>query len=786
MRQKELRLALICYGGVSLAIYMHGITKEVWKLAQASRDFHDGAKVDQCSRGTYYDILHWMEQETGVKLRVLPDIIAGASAGGINGIFLAQALISGQSLEPLTEMWLENADVDTLLDPDARPLSRFSKFWAEPIAWMALGRKGGAVAQTVSKEAQEEVKMKLSRFVRARWFAPPFGGKVFSGLIFDALTAMKKTDVGPKLLPAGQPLDLYVTVTDFVGHAEKLQLHSPPEAMEMEHRITISFSTRGTKNSDIADQAELVFAGRATASFPGAFPPFTVVELDKVLKEKNYKWSNRRAFLTRVLPGHSHAGTAEDTILIDGSVLANAPFAQAIEALKNRPAKREVDRRFVYIDPRPDLDVAKSDKAIQRLKTAQEEENESLPGFFSTIFGAISNIPREQPIRDNLDAIAGRSNRITQMRTITDNLRAEVEQTVEALFGRTLFLDKPTAKRLAGWRRKSRDKAAKLSGFSYSAYGHLKLATVVEDIATTVRRAKADPNIHNHPELRDALWTELRQRGLDNIGMKSGGGPTKAASDFFHQHDLGYRIRRLRFLARRLAEDLDSADPVEFAEIEKMHDVIYDCLSLYIERETIDYLGKGFCKLAEQSVARPAAVLDGLAVARDLTTADTIVDLKLAEALAFLPRKEKRSILLAFLGFPFYDIATLPLLQGEGLDEFDPIKVDRISPEDARTIRPGGVAATLKGIEFNNFGAFFSRSYRENDYLWGRLHGAERMIDIVLSTLPVAKRPNAEKTMEFKKTIFRSIVSEEENRLQKLAPLLSSLRKEIERATVQS
>ena len=57
MRQKELRLALICYGGVSLAIYMHGITKEIWKLAQASRDFHDGAKVDSCSRGTYYDIL---------------------------------------------------------------------------------------------------------------------------------------------------------------------------------------------------------------------------------------------------------------------------------------------------------------------------------------------------------------------------------------------------------------------------------------------------------------------------------------------------------------------------------------------------------------------------------------------------------------------------------------------------------------------------------------------------------------------------------------------------------
>lgn len=783
MRQKELRLALICYGGVSLAIYMHGITKEIWKLAQASRDFHDGVKVDTCSRGVYCDILRWMEQETGMKLRVLPDIIAGASAGGINGIFLSQAIHSGQSLEPLTELWLDTADVDKLLDPDARPLSRFSKFWAEPIAWMALGRKGGAVEQTVSKEAREEVKMKLSRFVRARWFAPPFGGKVFSNLIFKALNAVRATERGPKLLPPGQPLDLFVTVTDFVGHPEKLQLHSPPEAMEMEHRITIGFSTRGKKGDDIADPAELTFAGRATASFPGAFPPFTVRELDEVLEEHDHVWSNRRAFLKRVLPNQFRARTAEDTVLIDGSVLANAPFAQAIEALKNRPAKREVDRRFVYIDPRPDLDLAKSDKALKRLQAAKEEQNEVLPGFFSTIFGAISNIPREQPIRDNLNAITGRSNRIIQMRLITDNLRGEVERNVEALFGRTLFLDRPTAARMKAWRRKSRDKAAKLAGFSYSAYGHLKLATVIEDIATTIRRAKEDANAHNHPALRDALWTEIRARGLDNMGGKSGG-PTKLAIEFFREHDLGYRIRRLRFLARRLAEDLDEADPVNHPAIEEMHDVIYDCLSLYIERETIDYLGDDFAALAEHAEEKPASALNSLAQARDLAAADVVVDGMLAAALTKLPKTEKRSMLLAFLGFPFYDIATLPLLQGEGLDEFDPIKVDRISPEDAKSIRQGGVAATLKGIEFNNFGAFFSRSYRENDYLWGRLHGAERMIDIMMSTLPENKRPAAKTMLGFKKTVFQKIVDEEEPRLSKIQPLIASLRNEIDRAKI--
>ena len=36
MRQKELRIGLVCYGGISLAVYMHGVTKELWKLAHCS------------------------------------------------------------------------------------------------------------------------------------------------------------------------------------------------------------------------------------------------------------------------------------------------------------------------------------------------------------------------------------------------------------------------------------------------------------------------------------------------------------------------------------------------------------------------------------------------------------------------------------------------------------------------------------------------------------------------------------------------------------------------------
>ncbi len=141
MREKELRLALVCYGGISLAVYMHGITKEIWRLSSASRAFADGDPPAPGSQGVYRALLQDIEDETGIRLRVLIDIIAGASAGGINGVFLAQAVATGQSLDPLTDLWLEVADVEALLNPDQGPSHKLAKVWALPIAWM-LTREG--------------------------------------------------------------------------------------------------------------------------------------------------------------------------------------------------------------------------------------------------------------------------------------------------------------------------------------------------------------------------------------------------------------------------------------------------------------------------------------------------------------------------------------------------------------------------------------------------------------------------------------------------------------------
>lgn len=776
MREKELRLALICYGGVSLAIYMHGVTREIWHLVRASRAFHDKNTALRGSEAVYHDLLAEMASSSGTKLRVLTDIIAGSSAGGINGIFLSQAIVTGQSLEPLTDMWLEMADVDTLLDPDARPLSRFSKFWATPIAWLVLRRRGGAVERTVAKEAQEEVAAKLSRFVRARWFAPPFGGNVFSKLLLDALNAMASSKAGPQLLPSNQPLDLFVTVTDFNGHDQILRLNSPPQVTESEHRITVDFSTRGRTN--LADIPELIFAARATASFPGAFPPVSVRELDRLLARENVAWNGRTAFLKRILPQQFAVNAAEDTMLIDGSVLANAPFNQAIAALRNRPARREVDRRFVYIDPKPGRP---SFRFGQRNADGTANIPRKPPGFFATILGATSNIPREQPIRDSLEKITGRSERIQRMQHVIDSLRHEVETTVEALLGKTWFLTQPTAARMAKWRKSSQEKAIAAAGFSYRAYAHLKLAGIVDDIIATARRSYPEGPSSFFNSLRVALWAEIRQRGLDNMDSGKGPGSTTQTISFFREQDLRFRIRRMRFLARHLTEEVENTIDVPGDDITQMRDAIYQCLALFLDLETAEFLGADFTLAVQAGVGNPAALIHHLGMQRDLVRTDAEVDKILCKALLNLPVEGRRAMLLGYLGYALYDIATLPLLQDEGFDEFDPVKVDRISPEDCNAIRKGGAAATLKGIEFNNFGAFFSRAYRENDYLWGRLHGAERLIDIVISSLPQGQEMPKDRVQFYRRLIFHAILDEEQQRLGDIQPLVETLRQEIDK-----
>jgi patatin-related protein len=777
MRQKELRIGLVCYGGISLAVYMHGVTKEIWKLTRASREFHDTAPEAVCasvcetgSERIYLDLLRRFELQHGLRLHVLTDIVAGASAGGINGVFLAQAIHSGQSLEPLTALWLERADVDVLLDPDARPWSRMAKFWAMPLVRYMLTRPGNVVSASVARETRAEVRTKLSRLIRSRWFAPPFGGMGFSRLLAEALDAMAAGGTGAPLLPAGHPIDLFVTATDFRGRMEKLRLHSPAQIEEGEHRLSIGFhgTVPARRGAALAPIAELVFALRATASFPGAFPPLRLADIDALSRERQEAWPSRDAFIARIMPAHVRRGDVEDVALIDGSVLVNAPFADAMAVLQDRPAQREVDRRFVYIDPRPER-VGSTNRGDGRI-----------PGFFAVIFGAMSAIPREQPIRDNLEALERQSREMARLTAMVGALQPDVDAAVERQIGSTLFLNRPTMRRLTRWRAKAMAAAAAQAGFAYQGYAQVKLAGVVDRLARLIAGAAPELGVGAIDAVYRRLMGWLAPPDSAHFAETKGGGAA-ALVTFFRQHDVAYRIRRLRLMLRRIADDAahDASDAITESDRNAARDAVYQALSCYFDRERSAVLGSDFAGLAARVEDDPQAVLAEVAARRQLEIADSQVDGLLASALAAMPQALRRRLLLAYLGFPFYDMITLPLLRGEGLTEFEPVKVDRISPEDAPSIRNGGAAACLRGVEFFNFGAFFSRAYRENDYLWGRLHGAERMIDLLVSALPEPGALSEAELRRAKREVFLAILDEEEPRLTADRRLVAGIRQEV-------
>lgn len=786
--EKELRLALVCYGGVSLVVYMHGVTKELWKLLRASEVRQAAAAgVSGDTEAIWAGFLDALGAV--VDLRVVCDVVAGASAGGINGIILGTAIVEGLDLEPLTNMWLDQADVERLLDPDARPGSRLVQFYKEPVAWYAT-RRSETLAGLASDPLGREVAAKLSGFIRSRWFKPPFSGPVFTAMLDVALAEMRSRPLGPTLIPPALAFDLFVTVTDYYGRRSEIPIHSPPVVTETEHRRLLSFRSRATIGIEAArtrtgepatrrlgSRGSLVFAARATASFPGAFPAASVAEIDARLAEVGEAWEDRDRFLATQLAGDR---PPEEVLLIDGSVLDNAPFGAAIEAIRARPAYREVDRRFVYIDPKPGLQLLDGGRGRTRP-----------PGFLTAMLRALAQIPREQPIRDNLEAIARLSADLARTRSVLDAMAPAVDAAIARAVGVRFLVLPLTPPRLAKARAQLVAAAARESGFAFAAYAQLRIALVTdEQVKLLARLAGASP-------AGAAAMAEGIRKAADARGARDFAGADLKSPEasrpgaFLSAFDLGFRLRRLRFGLRRLnTEMLGLADDEGRAAAEALKGALHAAAAPFVELRQADRLQDGLQNGLEAAAARlaahprdpatAAAALSALERRINLPAVDSTTDEKLIAALAApgLPRTLRRAFLRDWLGFPFYDVALLPLLGDTGFDSLDEIKVDRISPDDAASLGQGGTQGVLKGWQLNAFGAFFARGWRENDYLWGRLNAADRLVDILLSTLPEAAIAGIDGE-GWKARLFTAIVESERGRLRAIGPLLDSVSGEI-------
>jgi len=819
LREKELRIALVCFGGISLAVYMHGISNEILKLVRASGALHairnrsqraQAAFLDHADRSdaqydteqVYFELLRDIGRD--VELRVIVDIIAGASAGGINGTMLARALGHDLTMDALRDLWLENADVSVLLASEARA-GAWSKVFLLPLIWLA------AATGWMRSIQDMEVRQKLSLFVRSRWFKPPLDGRVMAGLMYDAVTSLgTPRDPQTSLLPSGQALDLFVTLTDYHGYEQLVQIHDPPLIHELEHRHILHFSYRRDASGkvesdfDLGNAAALAFAARATSSFPGAFPPARIVEMDEVVAQRKSSWPRRAAFITNCFPDHIRAGIDPSVVsFIDGSVLNNRPFQEAISAIHGRPAYREVDRRVVYIDPHPVPPV---------LNRAQ-----GIPGFFATLRGALSDIPSSQPVTEELGRVIELNDQVRRLRAIVDSARPHVSELVANVVS-TAFDREISSDSLRAWREQVNSHVARDAGFAYQAYVRLKLASVRAFGAELIVKLRGMPaqsplarvvgEIIEAWAVRKGIVFENADRGGLEFEAQSGGSFPPWV-DYLLAFDVRYRQRRLHFMIEgqnRLyqligLERLAGFDPLA---VDRLKRQLYDRLDSLRRRESADFYSEEARRLVteifpsvpstgqvehieayagsfaaqhsdklDQLIARLGAEIDLNSSTRDLD-----------ELLASLDRAQwhaeaRREVLINYLGFPFWDVLTFPITSARQIGELREIFIDRISPGDARTLKGFDTIESLKGAGFGHFAAFLSRAYRENDYLLGRLHALDRLIDIVCDAAGLDSKQQKIDVLALKKRGFAHILDREEANLVHSKALIEALRRAV-------
>ncbi|NRG19238.1 patatin-like protein [Rhizobiales bacterium] len=778
MKQIELRLALVLYGGVSLAVYMHGVTREFLNIVRASKRHEEGLYATEAEtesgadeRPTSTDIYRRLLKELApeINIRVVVDVIAGASAGGINGVMLARAISHDLDLGTHRDLWLANADV-TRLANEPVGLTRYLKGSIAPVIDRLLSM--GLNSETSDPETRE----KLRQFIQARWFTPPFSGERFVEWMLDAAEEMgraKATADDPSapartLIPQGQRLDLFVTLTDFYGRLTRFEIDNAGMIEEMEHRRVLRFKARHRSAGDVTSEFSdryiptLVFAARATAAFPGAFPPMTVGEMDRVIEARGEPWAGgndprgRRQLLLEKIGGERD-DNPESRIFVDGSVVMNKPLQPVIDAIANRPASREVVRRLVYVDPLP-MEIGDG---------GNNGEDQELPSFFHVIFASMAHIPRNEPIGDALQQVADLNH---EARLISDVIAAS-EPVIEREVSRIIKLKAsrpPTMKELTAGRIRANEAAHKGAGYTYFGYQRLKLRVVSEKLGMLIARLAqlggADP--------READITESIIARLDEFfGENPDAGATpEPVIEFLRGLDVDYRIRRLRFVIRRLNALYHASPPGGARSSEQMDELkttLYEHIDHLTRRWSRDFYGEETISLAadfamagrgnEHAMTR---LLDILKERMGLADLDHLTDdVFSVMAYNYLDPELRMDLTSAYVGFAFYDLVTLPVMKRPDTAELNEIRIDRISPSDPHTLHPEGI--TLKGTSLNAFGAFFNRRWREHDYLWGRLSAADRLITLLLSAAEATKKLDTGTIGNLRRDAFLTILREE-------------------------
>ena len=382
-KSREVRLGLVLYGGVSLAIYMNGVAHEFYNAVRG--------------RGIYRLIKTLTDSD------IIVDIISGASAGGINGMFLAFALCNEREFAPFKDLWRKQGDMDLLLrNPKDSPNDTHSLFDSECYYQAQLEnalRRVYAEQNRISCQIKEAV----SSFSEMDVF---LAGTDMDGHVFTTFDDLR------------HPIDVMDHRTIFQlkhrrGRKEPLNPHFKGEP-------TRALTAKQRQPNAAEDEEEATITGlatlcRLTSCFPAAFRPVNVPWDDEegvmgAAYDRLRVWGNLRS--------DRNFKTNRNKFFVDGGVLNNKPFTSTLNDIYYRMADSEVERFLVYVEPDP-----------ERFSKPTAEAKE--PSFGATILNSLVSLPGYQSIGGDLQSLAAHNAQVDKYRRLTEQLRARVRAAPE-------------------------------------------------------------------------------------------------------------------------------------------------------------------------------------------------------------------------------------------------------------------------------------------------------------------------------------------------------------------
>jgi patatin-related protein len=677
---REVRVGLVLYGGVSLAVYENGVAQEFYRAVRGEG---------------IYSLL-----KDAIDSDIVVDVISGTSAGGVNGILLGYALANGLDFTSVARLWLEDGDIERLMrarhDPETKSLLDSEGYYQARLE----GAFQNMQKTHAGPDSRESTVSEMDVFITG-------------------------TNVAGSVR----------TVFDDVGHSIDVKDHRAMFKLQFRGPRKNDFAPSGLR--------ELATLARITSCFPVAFAPVEVQPQDYPNLARWGRLSGDAVYLDGGILDNKPFSYAIDAIFgrkadrdvsrllfyvepnperfrQAAEIVAPGPVSAAFSALMTIPGYESISS---------DLDaISRHNETVSRIEGLVAQV--AVPAYSGAATLDVSTLPLSPR-----EAAVYITSRLTQIRN-----RA-VEGILNEGHRRPFF-DKPEDRRAArilvesfsAWQGSALDaleqfdvyfRVRRLYHLTYTLKAYLcdgdPRPGPVEERTRALWR-----DVNHYIQLLEVLQSQMEflvdhlkveWRALHQRFMKDGSEIEPSAADLAAVSDelWGQMAAALEGLLHVDAlSDLTLRDPFQ---------------------ETAFYT---------TMVSRCHAMVGGAERGSSENILRRIDAEIVAQLTAFEAEVADSPVPAAFAGFAELDRQVFPLQFAANTPTRDIIQIVRLSPVDAqRGLSARAIDDKICGRALGAFGGFFKKPWRANDVMWGRLDALCQLVECTFTRARVAKLRHA-------------------------------------------